>query len=186
MDLLEGWLPFFPDVALPRRAGEMLADVVRRKGATAESLDGWGWRELKALPVAWCDGLARILTKVEDVGMWPDVLLDAYIAMIPKGDGDATPPGQRPISVLPVVYRWTLGSGLGSRILSLVLGVVVVLLRVGIPLLLTLRRFFPVLLNLMSICSSLMLSSPFIRLIVVSLIGIEKSGASSLVSACLF
>ena len=42
--------------------GEMLADVVRRKGATAGSLDGWGWRELKALPVAWYDGLARILT----------------------------------------------------------------------------------------------------------------------------
>ena len=33
------------------------------------------------------------------------VLLDAYIAMIPKTDGDATPLGQRPLSVLPVVYR---------------------------------------------------------------------------------
>ena len=32
-------------------------------------------------------------------------LLDAYIAMIPKVDGDATPLGQRPLSVLPVVYR---------------------------------------------------------------------------------
>ena len=32
-------------------------------------------------------------------------LLDAYIAMIPKTDGDATPLGQRPLSVLPVVYR---------------------------------------------------------------------------------
>ena len=31
--------------------------------------------------------------------------LDAYIAMIPKTDGDATPPGQRPLSVLPIVYR---------------------------------------------------------------------------------
>ena len=27
--------------------------------------------------------LARILAKVEDVGVWPDGLLDAYIAMIP-------------------------------------------------------------------------------------------------------
>ena len=27
------------------------------------------------------------------------------IAMIPKTDGDATPLGQRPLSVLPVVYR---------------------------------------------------------------------------------
>ena len=34
---------------------------------------------------------ARILTLVEDTGIWPDVLLDAHIAMIPKSDGDATP-----------------------------------------------------------------------------------------------
>ena len=31
--------------------------------------------------------------------------MDAYIAMIPKSDGDATPLGQRPLCVLPVVYR---------------------------------------------------------------------------------
>ena len=86
--------------------GQMLADVVVQcKGATAGSLDGWGWRELKVLPVSWYDELARILTKVEDIGVWPDGLLDAYIAMIPKTDGDATPLGQRPLSVLPVVYR---------------------------------------------------------------------------------
>ena len=66
-------------------------------GATAGSLDGWGWRESKVLPVSWYDELARILSKVEDVGV--------YIAMIPKTDGDATPLGQRPLSVLPVVFR---------------------------------------------------------------------------------
>ena len=32
-------------------------------------------------------------------------LLDAKIAMIPKSGGDATPLGQRPLCVLPVVYR---------------------------------------------------------------------------------
>ena len=63
------------------------------------------WRELKVLPVSWYDELARILTKVEDIGVWPDGLLDAYIAMIPKTDGDGTPLGQRPLSVLPIVYR---------------------------------------------------------------------------------
>ena len=46
-------------------------------------------------------GLARILSKVEDSGVWPEGLLDACIAMIPKTDGDATPLGQRPLSVLP-------------------------------------------------------------------------------------
>ena len=95
---VEGWLPLLPEVALPRLTGQVLADVVQCKGATASSLDGWVWRELKVLPVAWYDGLARILTKVEEVGVWPDGLLDAYIAMIPKTDGDALPPGQRPLS----------------------------------------------------------------------------------------
>ena len=94
-----------PLVELPRLTGQMLSDTVHRISATAGSLDGWGWRELKVLPVSWYDGLARILTTVEDTGVWPDGLLDAYIAMIPKTDGDATPLGQRPLSVLPVVYR---------------------------------------------------------------------------------
>ena len=94
-----------PEVSLPRLTGQVLADVVQRKGATAGSLDGWGWRELKVLLVSWYDGLARILSSVEDTGIWLDGLLDAYIAMIPQTDGDATPLGQRPLSVLPVVYR---------------------------------------------------------------------------------
>ena len=47
---------------------------------------------MKVLPVSWFDGLARILSKVEEIGVWPEVLLDAHIAMIPKTDGDATPP----------------------------------------------------------------------------------------------
>ena len=102
---VEGWLPVLPEFQLPWLTGQMLADVVLRKSATAGSLDGWGWRELKVLPVAWYDELARILTVVENTGVWPDGLLDAYIAMIPKSDGDATPLGQRPLSVLPVVYR---------------------------------------------------------------------------------
>ena len=83
----------------------MLADVVQREGVSAGSLDGWVWRELKVLLVPWYDELARILTKVEDLGVWPDGLLDTYVAMIPKTDGDATPLGPRPLSVLPVVCR---------------------------------------------------------------------------------
>ena len=46
--------------------------------------------------------LAVLLELVETSGVWPQGLLDAYIAMIPKADGDSTPLGQRP---LPVVYR---------------------------------------------------------------------------------
>ena len=94
-----------PEFQLPRLTGQVLADVVQREGVTAGSLDGWGWRELKVLPVSWFDELLRILSKVEDVAVRLDGLLDAYIAMIPKTDGDATPLGQRPLSVLPNVYR---------------------------------------------------------------------------------
>ena len=64
----------------------MLADVVQRKGATASSLDGWEWREL--------------VPRLRMLGFG----LMAYIDLIPKADGDATPLGQRPLSVLPVVY----------------------------------------------------------------------------------
>ena len=53
---VNGWLPLLPEVHLPRLTGQMLADVVHRKGVTAGSLDGWGWRELKVLPVSWYDG----------------------------------------------------------------------------------------------------------------------------------
>ena len=88
----------------PSSDWDMLAEVVRRKKVTAGSLDGWGWRDLKALTLPWFDGLARILRLVEEEGVWPDGLLDAYIAMIPKSDGDSTPLGHRPLCVLPVVY----------------------------------------------------------------------------------
>ena len=100
-----GWLPHLDEFFLPALTGDMLLEVVKRKSASAGSFDGWGWRELKVLPVAGLDGLARILTRVEELGVWPDGLLDAYIIMIPKVDGDATPLGQRPLTVLPVVYR---------------------------------------------------------------------------------
>ena len=105
---VDGWLPLLPEVHLPRLTGQMLVDVVHREGVSAGGLDGWGWIEFKVLPRSWFDELARVLSKVEDLGVWPNGLLDAYITMVPKTDGDATPLGQRPLSVLHVVYRiWT-------------------------------------------------------------------------------
>ena len=109
---VEGWLPLLPLVDLPRLTGQMLYDVVHRKSATAGSLDGWGWRELKVLPVSWFDELARILTLVEDTGVWPDGLLDAYIAMIPKTGGDAN--SCRPKASWVPDSVFSAGSGRGS------------------------------------------------------------------------
>ena len=72
-------MPLLPVISLPRLTGEMFAHVVRRQGATAGSTDGWGWRELKVLPVSWYDQLARILSKVEEIGVWPEGLFDGSI-----------------------------------------------------------------------------------------------------------
>ena len=74
-----GWLPLLPEVHLPPLTGNDLFQVVRGETATAGSLDGWGWRELKSLPVSWFDGLARIFAKVEEFGVWPEGLLDAVL-----------------------------------------------------------------------------------------------------------
>ena len=60
---------------------------------------------MKALPITWFDKLADILVSVEELGVWPAGLLDAYIAIIPKADGDASLLGQRPLCVLPVAYH---------------------------------------------------------------------------------
>ena len=85
---------------LPRIADRDLQEVARAKKATAGGVDGWAWNEVKALPLPWFSGLAILLELVESTGSWPQGLLDA-----PKADGDSPPLGQRPLSVLPVVYR---------------------------------------------------------------------------------
>ena len=100
-----GWFPQLGEFDLPPLLGFDLYQVVQHKRASAGGLDGWGWRELKAFPEAWFDWLAVVLSRVELDGVWPDGLLDAYVTMIPKSDGDSTPLGQRPLCVLPVVYR---------------------------------------------------------------------------------
>ena len=102
---VDGWLPLPLEVSLPQLSWEVLAEVVHPKSANAGSLDGLGWRELKVLPVFWFNGLARVLSQIEEDGVWPEGLLGAWIATIPNTDGVATPLGQRPFSVLPVVYR---------------------------------------------------------------------------------
>ena len=63
-DEVRGWLLLLPEVSLPRLTGRLIADVVQRKGATAGSLDGCGWREPKVFPVSWLDELARIFLRL--------------------------------------------------------------------------------------------------------------------------
>ena len=105
LNFVDHLLPQEPFLDLPRITGRDLQEVARAKKSTAGCLDVWAWNEIKALPLPWFSGLAILLELVESTGSWPQGLLDAYIAMIPKVDGDSTLLGQRPLSVLPVVYR---------------------------------------------------------------------------------
>ena len=75
-----GWLPTLSKVEFPPLVGQDLFDVVQKKKPTADGLDGWG----KDLPLAWCDCLAIILSRVQFDGIWPEGLLDAYIDLIPR------------------------------------------------------------------------------------------------------
>ena len=104
-------LPQEPYLDLPKNTGRDLQEVARAQKSTAGGLDGWAWNDIKSLPLPWFSGLAIILELIETTGIWPQGLLDAYIAMICKADGDSTPLGQRPLSVLPVVYRLSLRLG---------------------------------------------------------------------------
>ena len=65
---------------------------MKAKKSTAGGLDGRAWNEIKALPLPWFSGLSILLELVETSGVWPQGLLDSCIAMIPKADGDSTPP----------------------------------------------------------------------------------------------
>ena len=80
----EDLAPLLYEVQFSLLSGDMLHDAVQEKKPSAGSLDGSGWREFKALLVAWFDRLASILRLVELEGVWPDGFLDAYIAMILK------------------------------------------------------------------------------------------------------
>ena len=98
--------PFLPQEAeldLPPISGKEQQEVARAKKSTAGGFDGWAWNEVNVLPLSWFSGLAILLNLVESTGCWPQGLLDVYIAMIPKADGDSAPLGQRPLKVLPVV-----------------------------------------------------------------------------------
>ena len=89
-------LPQEPNLDLPRITGRDLQEVARAKKSIAGGLDGWAWNEIKALPLPWFSGLAILLELVETTGVWPQGLLDAYIAMILKMDGDSTPGSTAP------------------------------------------------------------------------------------------
>ena len=78
-------LPQEPYLYLPRITGRDLQEVACGNKSAAVGLDGWAWNEIEALPLPWFSGLAVHLNLVGTSGVWPQGLLDAYIAMIPEG-----------------------------------------------------------------------------------------------------
>ena len=80
---------------------------------TAPGLPGVPIAVWKALPASWMASVARLLNLVEEEGAWPPEWLEAYVVMIPKASGGLRPRDQRPITVLPVLYRlWSKGVAL--------------------------------------------------------------------------
>ncbi len=136
-------LPQEPFLELPMLTGEELDEAAMAKKSTAAGLDGKAWNAINALSLSWFVGLALVLRQVETVGQWPQGLLDAYIVMIPKAEGDSTPIGQRPLCVLSYfiafgpLFVWPIlksGSLPGSLTLFLVLVKVSLRLMLGMPL----------------------------------------------------
>ena len=83
---------------LPVLTGEDLHAAVLAKKSTSGGLDGWALNELKALPLSWFVRLAWVLRLVEDTGLWPEGLLDAYITLIPKRMGTLPRWGNAPFA----------------------------------------------------------------------------------------
>ena len=105
-------LPFEELPHMPPLTGDVFWDVVRRiPRAKTQGLDGWSPDDLEALPREAFDDLADVFTQVEAEGKWPEGLSGAIVALLPKKD-DHGPPAQRPISLLPMVYRlWAAARG---------------------------------------------------------------------------
>ena len=91
LDFVGDHLPQEAILDLPILTGGELYEVAMAKKSTAGGLGGWAWNEIKALSLSWFVGLALVLRQIEGAGKWPQGLLDAYIAMIPKAEGDSTP-----------------------------------------------------------------------------------------------
>ena len=80
---------------------EAVRRLTRRK---AQGIDHWSVEQLQRLPEEAWDSMAAILNRIEEVGEWPKALAGAKIVFLSKGEGNAVM-GQRPIGILPMVYR---------------------------------------------------------------------------------
>ena len=66
-------------------------------------LDWWRWLDIFTLPLNWFGWL--VFREAEEAGTWFEGWLDSRMVMTPHIDGDASPLGERPLSVLLVVNQ---------------------------------------------------------------------------------
>ena len=98
-------LPFDELPGMPPLSGEILHGIAAHLHVDkAGGLDGWTVGDLRRLPVEAFEELAGVLALVEREGVWPRGLSGAVVTLLPK-KGDHGPMAQRPISLLPMIYR---------------------------------------------------------------------------------
>ena len=95
---------------LPWDADRVRAVLGRMRERAAPGSLGIPLAVWKSLPTSWHGVVGRLLSLVEDEGVWPTEWATAYVSMIPKSSGGSRPRDQRPITVLDLVYRiWAKG-----------------------------------------------------------------------------
>ena len=100
----EQFIPYVPMEAHSLTVDEIRIKLNKIKDVSTAGLDCWAAKDLKKLPRRILQYLTKFYDMVERHGYWPFALTQAAVTLIPKGEG-VGPLDQRPLSVLPIVYR---------------------------------------------------------------------------------
>ena len=100
---------FFPHIPRAswsevRWTGELVKEIVASFKRSAPGTWDIPVPVWQTLPAAWNAAVARLLQHIQDTSEWPDNALDAYVVLIPKGQGNDIN-SQRPITVLQLLFR---------------------------------------------------------------------------------
>ena len=99
---------FIPRVRWPHRpwtVSRVKGTMAAMREGAAPGLPGVPIGVWKVLPDVWLGAVARLFNLAERLGTWPADWAEAYVVMIPKAAGGTRPEDQRPITVLPFLWR---------------------------------------------------------------------------------
>ena len=98
-----------PRLQVPPLTAQMVSGALKRMSAgTSKGADSWRVEELQALPPPATQELTQVFLEVERTGVWDDSQLWSWTQLIPKleeGVSSPLPTKQRPIHLLPMLYR---------------------------------------------------------------------------------